>query len=358
MTCRERQRELSKRKGALWRRVVLSGMGFACLLLVLGCSQRSDRVVSIAVHPVKPSILYIATEEAVYKSRDYGQTWIRLNTELSRTRVMNLLIDPMLPANVYAGTLADGVYKSPDGGRHWFPHNQGIQKGTISVNVNQLVAHPRNSEILYAATTVGVFRSTDGGKSWVERMHGMKEINFVVTLAIDPQHPNIIYAGTSGGVYRSMDATEHWEMINRGLVPEDAKMASMALGVNTLAIDPLQTDVVYAGTTQGLFKTHNKGENWSKIDRGVRDLYVSSVVIDPGNPSHLYIGTSQGVFESKDGGETWEPRNEGLGNLNVRTVVMAPQDSRILYCGTNGGGLYTSRDAAKHWVSLPLTVIP
>ena len=90
---------------------------------------------------------------------------------------MNLVIDPQLPANVFAGTLADGVYKSPDGGRRWLPRNAGIQKGTISANVNQLVFDPIDSQILYAGTTVGVFQTMDAGQSWTERMRGMTEIN-------------------------------------------------------------------------------------------------------------------------------------------------------------------------------------
>ena len=101
----------------------------ACL--VGGCGERSDTVVAIALHPTKSNILYIATDEAVYKSRDTGATWKRLNGELSRTRVISLAIDPQLPANVFAGTNGDGTYKSPDGGRNWHQFNSGQQKGTI-----------------------------------------------------------------------------------------------------------------------------------------------------------------------------------------------------------------------------------
>ena len=125
--------------------------------------------------------------------------------QVGATFAMNLAIDPLLPANVFAGTLTDGVYKSPDGGRRWLPRNAGIQKGTISANVNQLAFHPSDTQTLYAATTVGVFRTMDGGQSWQECMNGMNEINFIVALAVDPKHSNILYAGTSGGVYRNSE---------------------------------------------------------------------------------------------------------------------------------------------------------
>ena len=162
------------------------------IFILAGCSQRSDRVAAVVVHPTKSNIMYVATEEGVYKTRDGGQGWKRLTEGLSRIRVMNLAIDPLLPANVFAGTLTDGVYKSPDGGRRWLSRNTGIQKGTISANVNQLAFHPNDTQTLYAATTVGVFRTMNAGQSWQERMNGMNEINFIVALAVDPKHPNIL----------------------------------------------------------------------------------------------------------------------------------------------------------------------
>jgi len=202
-----------------------------------------------------------------------------------------------------------------------------------------------------------VFRRTDGGESWVERMKGMKEINFIVALAVDPQHPNIVYAGTSGGVYRSFDGTENWVKINNGLVPDDAKLASMALGVNRLVIDPSNADIVYAGTTKGLFKTSDKGELWSEIETGLGEPYVSSLIINPHNTSHLYLGTSEGMYKSLDGGENWVPKHDGLENLNIRVLVMDPKNQSIIYCGTNGSGLYKSTDSANSWSSIPLTVL-
>ena len=128
------------------------------LLALTACGQRSDTIVSIALHPTKSNIIYVATDEAVYKSSDTGATWTRFAGELTRTRVISLAIDPKLSATVFAGTMGDGTYKSPDGGRTWHQFNAGIQKGTISAIVNQIIFNPRGTEMVYAATTVGVFR--------------------------------------------------------------------------------------------------------------------------------------------------------------------------------------------------------
>ncbi|WP_447969995.1 WD40/YVTN/BNR-like repeat-containing protein [Nitrospira sp. M1] len=322
---------------------------------LISCGERSNTIVSIALHPTKPNIVYVATDEAVYKSRDTGESWERFEGELTRTRVISLAIDPELPATIFAGTNGDGTYISPDGGRSWHQFNHGLQKGTISAIVNQVVFDPKGSQTLYAATTVGVFRSTDGGRTWAERMSGMTEINFVVSLAIDPLKPDILYAGTTGGVYRSKNGAESWVKVTEGMVAFDAKMASMAMGVNSLAIDPNDTRTIYAGTTQGLFKSTNRGNNWTKIGKALGDGYVSAIQLDPTHSSTIYLATSQGVKKSIDGGTSWDAKNSGIDATSIRSIQLNPQDSHSLYIGTNGGGLYRTADGGESWTKLPLT---
>ena len=326
------------------------------VLILISCGQRSDTIVSIALHPTKSNIIYVATDEAVYKSSDTGARWTRFAGELTRTRVISLAIDPKLSATVFAGTMGDGTYKSPDGGRNWHQFNSGIQKGTISAIVNQIVFNPRGTEMVYAATTVGVFRSINGGRQWVERMAGMNEVNFVVSLALDPQNPSVLYAGTTGGVYRTTNGTESWVKKSTGMVAADAKMASMALGVNSLAVDPTNSDVVYAGTTKGLYKSMDQGEHWVKLEGSVQDSYVSAIQIDPSHPSTLYLATSDRVQKSEDSGATWQPKINGLEATSIRSLQISPSDPQVLYIGTNGGGLYRSVDGGESWKRLPLTL--
>lgn len=324
------------------------------MVLLGACGSRSDTIVSIALHPTKPHILYVATDEAVYKTRDGGRTWTRLDSELKRTRVISLAIHPKFPATIFAGTMGDGTYKSPDGGRTWHHFKKGIQKSTISAIVNQIVFDPGAPDLVYAATTVGVFRSTDGGRTWQERTNGMSEVNFVVCLAIDPARPYILYAGTTGGVYRTRNATERWEKVTTGMVAFDAKMASMAIGVNVLVIDPVNPDVVYAGTTQGLYRSANQGDQWALV-QSLGDKYISGMQIDPTNPKILYVATSQGVHKSVDGGQAWQLKSTGLDATSIRTIQISPLDPLTLYVGTNGGGLYRTSDGGETWERLPLT---
>src|SRR5678815_5285472 len=90
-----------------------------------GC-DRSDPIVVIQLHPKNPDILYVATNDYIYKSRDGGQTWTNLSKGMSHSRVIAMAIDPAYPATVYAGTKGDAVYKSYDGGQRWISQRTGL----------------------------------------------------------------------------------------------------------------------------------------------------------------------------------------------------------------------------------------
>ena len=322
-------------------------------LALIACSKHSEAVVSIALHPTNPNIIYVATNDAVFKTRDGGQSWEQFRN-FSARRVTTLAIDPQLPATIYAGTMGDALYKSPDGGQHWLPHNVGLKEHVSYVN--QFVFHPTQTDMIYIATTVGAFYTKDGGREWKERMAGMKEVHIVITLAINPKNPRILYAGTTGGAYRSEDGAATWKKVNDGLIPAEILEAAMSLGVNMLMVDPVNTDVVYAGTTNGLFKTTNQADSWERIGRSLPDQFISSVVIHPSRTDVLYVGGRAGVLKSTDGGRTWQAVNKGLATLNIRTIAMSLRDPQLLYAGTNGSGLYRSTDGGENWTAVPLTV--
>ena len=324
-------------------------------IFTLGCQKDSESIVSIALHPTNANILYVATNDAVYKSRNGGGTWERFPS-FSARRVTTLAIDPLLPATIYAGTMGDAVYKSPDGGQHWLPHNVGLKEHVSFVN--QFVFHPVLSEKIYIATTVGAFLTRDAGREWEERMNGMKQVHIVTSIAINPKDPTVLFGGTTGGMYRSDDGAMSWKRINNGLIPESELMASMALGVNAIELDRTNSNIVYAGTTKGLFRTTNKGEQWERIGQSLPDPFISSILLHPAEPSQLYIGGPAGIWKSSDSGKTWQERNQGFATRNIRALVMDRKNPQLLYAGTNGSGLYRSTDAGVTWNAVPLKAAP
>src|SRR5438132_14136468 len=99
--------------------------------VLAACGSRDDAIVVITPHPTKPNILYIATNEYIYKTRDDGRTWEKMSGGMSHSRVIAIAIDPRYPATVYAGTKGDAVYKSSDGGGGWVERKTGLDYVTI-----------------------------------------------------------------------------------------------------------------------------------------------------------------------------------------------------------------------------------
>jgi photosystem II stability/assembly factor-like uncharacterized protein len=329
---------------------------FLVSLPLIGCDRR-DPIVVIQLHPKNPDIMYVATNDYIYKTRDGGQTWTNLSHGMSHSRVISMAIDPAYPATVYAGTKGDAVYKSYDGGQRWVSQRAGLDDVTISSVVNQFVFDPADNTHLFAATTMGVFETRNAGDSWTKRMDGMKEVLMVMTLGLDPTRPSILYAGTSGGAYKSVDQAGHWEKVNNGLVSPTIIKSSRALSVTAVLVDPYEADTVYVSTLDGLYKTTDAATSWVRIGQSLQDQMVFSMVLDRTRKGVIYLGGREGIHRSEDGGNTWTTLNKGLATLNVRALAQSPTDPKLFYVGTNGSGLYKSQNRGEEWESVP-TILP
>ncbi|NGZ10681.1 MAG: hypothetical protein CV088_15060 [Nitrospira sp. LK70] len=234
------------------------GAAFVLAAALFGCG-RSDPIVVIQLHPNNPDIIYVVTNDYIYKTRDGGQTWTNLSKGMSYSRVIAMAIDPVYPTTVYAGTKGDAVYKSHDGGQRWISMRSGLDDATITSVVNQFLFDPADAQHIFLATTMGVFETKNGGEHWMKKMEGMKEVLMVVTLGMDPTRPSILYAGTSGGVYKSVDQAGRWEKVNNGLVPPDMLKTSRALNVTSILVD-LRARYHLCGHARGAVQINGCGQ--------------------------------------------------------------------------------------------------
>lgn len=116
-----------------------------------------------------------------------------------------------------------------------------------------------------------------------------------------------------------------------------------------LLIHPVQPDVMYAaGVTGGVWKTINGGNSWSPLTDLLPNLAVSSLAFDPANPEVIYAGTGEGVtgvfagagiFKSMDGGTTWQqlPGAAGTNFSFVNDIIISRHDSQRIYAATSNG---------------------
>ena len=113
--------------------------------------------------------------------------------------------------------------------------------------------------------------------------------------------------------------------------------------------------ILYAlGETGGLFKTTNKGLQWTQLESGVNSN-GEAVCVHPMNPSICYIGVDGGILRTTDGGKTWafiwKMQGAWVYEIKVHTT-----NNQVILAGTNKG-LYRSDNAGTTWKQiLPHTV--
>jgi len=195
----------------------------------------------------------------------------------------------------------------------------------------------------------GVLRSDDGGATWNSFNQGLLHVN-INALAIDPLFSTRVYAGTGRGVARSIDGGATWQT---GLsAPPTAKGLAPAIAVgivNALALDPATPTTVYAGTaSEGLFKSLDGGVNWSLNSTGLVNLTVNALAVDPLAPATVYAGTAAGVYRSTNGAANWRSFSSGIGSQNIRALVLNPATPDTLYAATPNG-VYRSLNRGTNW---------
>jgi photosystem II stability/assembly factor-like uncharacterized protein len=297
-------------------------------------------VVQLLAHPEVPGTLYLAAfGSGVYRSEDGGRRWIASSAGLDDLTVLTLAMDPVAPQVLYAGT-DSGVFVSRDGGRTWSRFGQGL----LGRNVRSLQVVPQRPTMLYAATDRGVFASWDGGRSWTPRTAGLGSQDIRV-LRLDPTDSGRLYAAGFGGVYRSEDSGRHWQARNEGL--GDRR-------VRALALDPRRPSVLYAGTAgSGVYVTTDQGGRWEPRNQGLRNLTVLSLLVAPeGQP---FAGTVGGVFQWDADSAGWRLLGGDLLTLTVTFVAADPHRPGTLYAGT-GGLVFVSEDHGQQWRELAVSV--
>lgn len=129
-------------------------------------------------------------------------------------------------------------------------------------------------------------------------------------LLIHPQNPQLMYAaGVAGGVWKSTSAGQSWQ-------PLSDLIANIA--VNSMAFDPQDPDIIYAGTGEGyfaidnvrgagIFRSTDAGTTWTRLagTLGSDFHYVNDIVVSRHDGKRLYAATRTGVWRSADGGVTW-----------------------------------------------------
>ena len=321
-------------------------------------------IAAVAVSPSAPSILYAAGyERGVFRSTDSAATWSEVEQGLSGQSVLTLAIHPLNPQIVYAGTY-HGVFKTTNGGTVWVP------TGLSSLWVHDFAIDANDPQTLYAGvsdnltTGGGVHKSTDGATTWLPRSNGLPN-RPIWTLRLDPTNPLRVYAGTPVGVFRSTDGAASWTPAStglpaagdhrhrdrrgstersvlsddRGALQEHRRRRPMAArGGRTARGHPrsfLTPAALYAAGDGSVHKSTDGALSWMEISTGLPLPPVANqLAATAGSPSATYLGTRWGLYKSVDA-VTWLEASRRI------TAFTSPRSQRprlpIVYAGSQIG---------------------
>ncbi len=240
-------------------------------------------------------------------------------------------------------------------------------------------AYARAAEALRAMPSRATpFRVPGAQSSWTDvGPHAIgpnKFVGRVNELVVDPRDPETLYIATmGGGVWKTTDGGASWTPLTDG---------QCALPTNSVALDPLDADIVYAGTGEygaypgcGLLRSEDGGATWTTLDPplfstpwGQGDISIDGIVLLRGSGTGasrtLLLATNRGVIRSTDGGATWtNPLTTGWFYPTTGLVV-DPTDSSVAYAAvedvyqsdSKATGIFKSTDAGATWARLGFPV--
>ena len=269
---------------------------------------------TIAIHPQNPKIVFAGTQRGVYRSKDQGDNWERMNLTEGRV-VWSIKFHPNDPNVMFLGTEGSEVFKSEDAGENW------TYQSTIS--------NPDSVQMAFATRILG--------------------------LAIESSNPNHMFAALEvGGAARSSDAGKSWQLTNNQFAGDVDLM-----DLHGVAVGSADSSSVFISNRVGVWRTRDRGDNWENLqfERFSGIKYSRGIQASPNDPNTLYacvgmdFGSAEGgVLRTTDQGDTWERFDKGVGAQSTTFgVAINNQSPEQVYFCTRRGGVFGTHDAGASW---------
>jgi len=294
------------------RHLLLVVLSAAVLLLSLAVPRAQAPAASEhAAHLAAWNTHKVMAQSSPYRTMNWSYVGM---TNISGRIADVAVADRGTSRRLYAGSCCGGVWASDDLGETW----QVVFDKEASTAIGALAVAPSNPDILWVGTGesnifrssytgVGVYKSTDNAKSFQHM--GLIETGTIGRIIVHPTDPNIVYVASAGqewvenemrGVFKSTDGGQTWT---------HSLKISPKTGVNDLAMDPKDPNILYAGA-------------WQRQRRKWNDPRVEA-------------GFSEGgIFKSTDAGRTWTPLTNGLPASNVLGrigIAVAASNPNVVY---------------------------
>jgi photosystem II stability/assembly factor-like uncharacterized protein len=187
--------------------------------------------------------------------------------------------------------------------------------------VNCIAFHPTIANTFWVGTPAGgIWKTIDGGLSWTTNTDNLPVLG-VSDIAIDKLNPNIMYIATGDGDLGNLSGLTGGDIngdtksigvlksTNGGLTWATTDLnwsVTAPKSIRRLIINPNNTQILVAATSDGIYQTLNGGLNWTRTQSG----YFMDIEFKPGDPNIVYsstfntAGNSQ-IYRSINGGQSW-----------------------------------------------------
>jgi photosystem II stability/assembly factor-like uncharacterized protein len=279
-----------------------------------------------------PGRLYFAANK-VFRSDDYGNSWVVISEDLSRQLDRNTL-------KVYDRVVSiDAVMK-----------NGSTSPYGAVVSFSE---SPLNKDLLAAGTDDGLLHiSEDGGTSWrkISNIAGAPDQSYVNSVFLSKHDENIIYVAFNHHkygdfkpyIFKTADKGASWTAIHSNL-PERGS-------VYAIEEDHLDKELIFVGTEFGAFFSPDQGKNWKQLNAGLPTIAVRDIAIQE-RDNDLVLGTfGRGFYVLDDYSALREVENETPDEKAViypiRTALMWEKSSPLGLPGKSfqGDNFYTAEN--------------
>lgn len=203
----------------------------------------------------------------------------------------------------------------------------------------------------------GVFKTSDGGKTWEHKLNlegGEFLDNIQISaMRIDPKDPNMLYLGTAAnGLFKTENGGDLWTK-----VADENSVLNPAAKISDIAIEKNNSKIIYIAATNGtvgeLLKSEDGAKSWTvSYVINENSKTVLSVEIDPISPNVVYIGTEQGgLIRSEDRGKTWEAVSWFGAKSAVREIVIDTKNNNGIMVRL-ADNIQKTVDRGKTWIIL------
>lgn len=303
----------------------------------------------IQYEPGSSTTLYSGSDGGLWKSTDDGVTWNDISNNLNISQVNKLGVSQS-DANLNIAGMQDNGTNVKNGAT--WGNIFGGDGGESFIDWND------DNTLYYCYVKSEVHRSDDGGTSDNQVTTGLPNggsEDFYSSFHQDPTVSSRIYAGGHLELYRSNNKGDNWTMLGT---------PSGADNITEFAIAPSNNQIIYSVKSDAVSKSTNGGTTWTDITGTIPAATASPVMVAVSNtdPQKVWVvlsGYSAGdkVFKSVDGGTSWTNISAGLPNLPMNTVVSVNNSlTDAIYVGADIGVYYISNatpTAVSYITNLP-----